>query len=87
MGSPGPRTFRYFSIKSSSQSSEHAYPRGSPIPYPIVAGTFTSPSNPLAVVDNKCTIAAMIRLNAVSLGVNLEELPPDGTENFFAIDK
>lgn len=39
------------------------------------------------MVDNKCTIAAMIRLNAVSLGVELEQLPPEGTENFFAIDK
>ena len=51
------------------------------------AGTFTSVANHMAVVDNKCTIAAMIRLNAASLGVDVNELPPDGTENFFAIDR
>lgn len=50
-------------------------------------GTFTSPSNPLAVVDNKCTIAAMIRLNSVSLGVDLNELPQEGNEGWFAIDR
>jgi hypothetical protein len=56
-------------------------------PSKLREGTWTNDESPLAVVDNKCTIAKMIRINTVSLGVNINDLPPEGTDAFFSIDR
>lgn len=56
-------------------------------PEKLRAGTYIKESSPIAAVDNKCLIADMIRLNAASLGIDRDLLPPEGQEGFFAMDK
>jgi hypothetical protein len=56
-------------------------------PEKLREGVYIVGNNPLAAIDNKCVIAAMIRLNAASLGVDVSKLPPENTEGFFGIDR